>query len=175
MEIFIIRHGQTELNKKGIINGHIGDVLTKEGIEQAKNAALSLPKSIKHIYSSSLERARQTAEIINETLNVPLTFHDELKEVNFGILNGTPYLDEYKERHKNLDYDWGPSGESFKDFKTRTLNILKIIRGEHKDREVLIVAHGGTIRLLHFLEFNQILDDIGNTSLHSFNLDKILK
>ncbi len=90
MEIFVIRHGQTELNKKGLINGHLDDALTQEGVEQAKNAASSLPKNIKHIYSSSLGRARQTAEIINETLKVPLTFHDELKEVNFGILNGTP-------------------------------------------------------------------------------------
>jgi len=105
MEIFVIRHGQTELNKKGIINGYLDDTLALEGIEQAKIAASTLPKTIKYIYSSSLERAKQTAKILNETLNVPLTFHDELKEVNFGILNGTPFLDEYKERHRMLDYD----------------------------------------------------------------------
>ncbi len=100
MEIFVIRHGQTELNKKGLINGYLDNPLALEGIEQARNAALTLPKNIKHIYSSSLARARQTAEILNEVLDVPLTLHDELKEVNFGILEGTPFLDEYKERHR---------------------------------------------------------------------------
>jgi len=175
MKIFVIRHGQTELNKKGIINGHIDDPLASEGIEQAKNASQFLPKSIKHIYSSSLGRAKQTAQILNETLNVPLTFRDELKEVNFGILNGTPFLDEYKKRHKMLDYDWRPSGENLEDFKTRVLGLLKKIKEENKSEEVLIVGHGGIIRLLHFLEFDEYLNEIANTSLHSFDLDEILK
>ena len=175
MEIFVIRHGQTELNKKGIINGYLDDTLALEGIEQAKIAASTLPKTIKYIYSSSLERAKQTAKILNETLNVPLTFHDELKEVNFGILNGTPFLDEYKERHRMLDYDWRPSGESFEEVKTRVVKLLGKIKKENNNKEVLIVAHGGIIRLLHFLEFGEILGEVGNTSLYSFDLDKILK
>lgn len=175
MKIFVIRRGQTELNKKGVINGHIDDILSSEGVEQAKNVAPFLPKTIKHIYSSSLGRAKQTAKILNKTLNVPLTFRDELKEVNFGILNGTPFLDEYKKRHKMLDYDWRPSGENFKDVKTRVLAFLQKIKGENKSEEVLIVAHGGIIRLLHFLEFGEPLNEIENTSLHGFDLDKILK
>ena len=175
MKIFVIRHGQTELNKKGIINGHIDDPLAPEGIEQAKNASQFLPKTIKHIYSSSLGRAKQTAEILNKSLNVPLTFHDELKEVNFGVLNGTPFLDEWKKRHKMLDYDWRPSGENFDDFKTRVLGLLKTIKENNRSEEVLIVGHGGIIRPLHFLEFGEPLNEIENTSLHSFDLDKIIK
>ncbi|TSC82047.1 MAG: putative phosphoglycerate mutase [Parcubacteria group bacterium Gr01-1014_20] len=175
MKIFVIRHGQTELNKKGIINGHIDDVLAPEGIEQAKNAAPFLPKTIKHIYSSSLARAKETAKILNETLNVPVTFHDELREVNFGILNGTPFLDEHKKRHKMLNYDWRPSGESFEEVKTRVLKFLEKIKENDGDEEALLVAHGGIIRLLHFLEFGKPLDEIENTSLHGFDLDKILK
>lgn len=175
MKIFVIRHGQTELNKKGIINGHIDDPLSPEGIEQAKAAAPFLPKTIKHIYSSSLGRAKQTAEILNEALGVPLTFHDELKEVNFGILNGTPFLDEHKKRHRMLDYDWGPSGESFEAVKARVAGFLEKVKMESKTEEALIVAHGGIIRLLHFLEFGSPLEEIENTSLHSFDLDKIIK
>ena|SRR5258708_2803614 len=175
MKIFVIRHGQTGLNKKGVINGHIDDVLVPEGIEQAKKAAPLLPKTIKRMYSSSLERAKQTAMILNEVLCVPLTFHDELKEVNFGILNGTPFLDEYKQRHRMQDYDWRPSGESFEQVKTRVLKLAKEIREENDNEEVLIVAHGGIVRLLHFLEFGEPLSEIENASLHSFDLDKILK
>ncbi len=175
MKVYVIRHGQTELNKLGMINGYLDDPLASEGIEQAKLAAETLPKTIKHIYVSSLERAKQTASILNEVLKVPMTFHDELREVNFGDLNGTPFLDEYKERHKMLDYDWRPSGESFEDVKTRVIKILNVIKNENGDGEALIVAHGGIVRLMHFLETGEYLDGVGNASIQSFDLDKILK
>lgn len=176
MKIYVIRHGQTEFNVKNITNGQSDDVLTPEGIEQAKNAAKTIPKTIKHIYASSLSRAKQTAEMLNAELHVPITLHDELREVNFGELQGKPYLDEYKEKHRMLTYDWRPSGENLEDVKSRVLTILEKIKAESSDEEALIVAHGGIIRLLHFLETNGgILDDIGNVSLHSFDLDRILK
>ncbi len=174
MKIYIIRHGQTELNVKGLINGHIDDCLTQEGEEAARSAALILPDTIKHIYSSPLLRAKQTAEIINERLKVLLTFHDELKEANFGDLNGTPFLDEYKKRHAAQDYDWRPSGECFEDVKKRVLDILSIIVAKNGDGEVLIVAHGGIIRLLHLLEYGEVMGDIGNVALYDFDLDAIL-
>ncbi len=174
MKIYVIRHGLTELNKQGLINGHLDDTLAPEGIEQAKKAAELLPKTIKHIYSSSLGRARETAEILNELLNVKLTFHDELKEVNFGILQGTPYLDGYRLRHEMMDYDWRPSGECLEDFKIRVTNILKVLKAENGDGEALIVGHGGTIRILHFLETGSVMGKIENASIVSFDLDKII-
>lgn len=175
MKIYVIRHGQTELNVKGLINGQIGDALTPEGVKQAKTAAKSLPKTIKHLYVSPLNRAKQTAKILNEELNVPMTFHDELKEVNFGGLQGTPYLDEYKEKHMALKYDWGPSGENVEQVKARVLKILEQIKEESGDEEALIVAHGGIVYLLYFLESGEVSDAVGNASLRSFDLDKILQ
>lgn len=174
MKVYVIRHGQTELNVKGLINGQLEDALTAEGMEQAKIAAKSLPKTIKHLYVSPLNRARQTAEILNAELNLPITFHDELKEVNFGELQGTPYLDEYKKRHGALDYDWGPSGENVGQVKERVLRILRDIKNDSGDGEALIVAHGGIVYLLNFLESGETLGPVGNASLHSFDIDKIL-
>lgn len=173
MKIHIVRHGQTELNVQGLINGDLEDALTDTGKEQARKASLLLPDNIKHIYSSSLNRAKQTAEIINEKYGVPMTIHNELKEVNFGILNGSPYLDEYKARHQALDYDWRPSGECIEDVKERVLKILEIIRNENTDEEVLVVAHGGIVRLINFLESGEIIKEIENASIHTFDLDKI--
>src|ERR1035437_7305386 len=169
MKIYVIRHGLTELNKKGVINGHIHDNLAAEGISQAKMAAPLMPKTIKHIYSSSLNRAKQTAEILNEELRVPLTLHDELMEVNFGILNGTPFLDEYKKKHKSQQYDWGASGESIEDVKKRLLKVLRLIRSESSDGEALMVAHGGIVRLMYLLQDGVAIDEIENASLHSFD------
>ncbi|HEU0085553.1 MAG TPA: histidine phosphatase family protein [Candidatus Paceibacterota bacterium] len=175
MKIYVIRHGLTEMNKQGLINGSLHDTLAPEGFEQAKQAALSLPNTIKRIYSSSLNRAKQTAQVLNDKLGVDLTHHDELKEVNFGILEGTPFLEEHKERHKKQDYDWGPSGEKVEDVKRRVLSILEKIKSENSDGEALIVAHGGIVRMLQFLETNEAMEEIGNASVHAFDLDKILK
>ena len=52
---------------------------------------------------------------------------------------------------------------------------MKEIKNNNGDGEALIVAHGGTIRTLHFLEFGKPLEDIANASLHSFDLDKIFQ
>lgn len=175
MKIYIVRHGATEFNKKNLINGQqLEDPLTPEGEEQARATALIVPDTIKRIYSSSLTRARRTAEILNERLKIPLTFHDEFKEVNFGVLEGTPYLDEYKKKHIAIDYDWRPSGECVEDVKKRISKILKKIKEENKDGEALIVAHGGIVRMLNFLQFKEILGEIKNGSIHEFDLDKIL-
>lgn len=174
MKIHAIRHGQTELNVKGLINGTIPDSLTDAGKEQAKLAAKSLPSSIKHIYSSPLTRARQTAEILNTDLQLPITYHDELMEVNFGELQGTPFLEEYQQKHINLDYDWRPSGECFDDVKKRVLKILTEIKQDNGDGEALIVCHGGIVRMLTFLESGSKREEISNAGLFEFDLDKIL-
>jgi len=175
MKIYAIRHGLTDLNKKGLINGYTDSILQLEGIQQAKMAAQFLPETIKHIYSSSLSRTKQTAEILNEKLKVPITLHDELKEVNFGVLEGTPFLEEFKKKHRSQNYDWSPSGESFEDVKKRVLKILREIRDKSSDGEALIVTHGGIIRLMNLLQFGMPLDEVDNASLHSFDLDKILE
>jgi broad specificity phosphatase PhoE len=174
MKIYAIRHGQTKLNVQGIINSGIDDELTSEGIKQAEIAAQSLPKTIKHMYVSSLGRARQTANILNAHLGLPITYSDDLREVDFGDLNGTPFLKEYQEKHKALTYDWSPSGESLNDVIARTFRILQEIKNNFGDGEVLIVGHGGTIRTLHYLEIGEPMGEIENASLFTFDLDVIL-
>jgi probable phosphoglycerate mutase len=176
MKIYAIRHGLTEFNKKGIINGHLEDNLAPEGIEQAMIVAVSLPRNIKHIYSSSLLRTKQTANLLNSVLNVPISYYDELKEVDFGSLSGQVFDEDRKKKHKSQQYDWRPErGESFEDVKKRVLKIFEKIKVESKDGEALVVTHGGIIRLMHFLEKGSILDEVANVSLQVFDLDKILK
>lgn len=173
MKIYAIRHGQTELNVKGLINGSIPDNLTETGKEQARLAAKHLPHSIKRIYSSPLTRARQTAEILNANLQLPIAYRDELKEVNFGDLEGTPFLEEYQQRHVNLDYDWRPSGECFDDVKQRVLTLLNEIKHDNGDGEVLLVVHGGIVRMLTFLETGTKRGEISNGGLFEFDLDAV--
>ena len=178
MKIYVVRHGQTELNKKGVFNGRIDEGLSDEGIKQAEKTKLEIPNNIKHIYCSPLKRTRETAEILNSELHAPISFHDELQEIDAGTYNGQPLVGEFEKKHKSLQYDWRPNGgESFEDVKKRVLKFLKEINLKNKDSkdgEILIVTHGGIIRLLTFLETGAILDQIGNASIQPFDLDKIL-
>jgi broad specificity phosphatase PhoE len=175
MKIYAIRHGQTELNVKGLLNGTIGDQLTDTGVQQASEARSILPNTLKRIYSSSLNRAKQTTEILNSQLELPVIYTDDLQEVNFGDLNGTPFLDEIRVKHVAMDYDWHPSGENVDDVKVRVLRALDTIAKENGDGEVLVVTHGGIIRMLHYLQDGKPLGEIENASLHVFDLDEILR
>lgn len=175
-KIYVIRHGKTELNKKDLINGHLDDPLIEEGQIDAEKARTTLPLSISHIYVSNLTRTKETAEIINKDRSLPLSFHDELKEVNFGILNGTPFLDEYKKIHASMKFDWGPTGENDEQFRSRVIGFLHTIAPLHSSGEILLVAHGGVIRLLHLLQYGKILNEQPkNAEYVEFDLDEILK
>lgn len=84
---------------------------------------------------------------------------------------------ELKKKHWAVQFDYRKQGgESAADFKKRIVSFLKSIEGKYKDGEVLIVTHGGIIRLLHLLEHGkELLDEIENASIHTIDLGKILK
>lgn len=175
MIVYAIRHGKTEFNAKHLINGQLEDPLIPEGFAQVEAVASSVPKSIKQIYSSSLLRAKQTAEILNKGLNAKISLHDELKEICFGTLEGTDWSSDVKEKHRSLKFDWhAQNGESVEDVTTRLLKILKTIKATSNDGEALIVTHGGIIRLLYFLEHKTLLEKLDNALLFEFDLDKII-
>lgn len=179
MKIYVIRHGITKLNKKEIVNGQIDEPLALEGIEQVKTAISLIPESVTHIYTSPLLRARQTAEIINSKLHRPISSHNNLTEIHMGSLSGKSWKDmkeglELKKKRRAVRFDYRKQGgESAEDVKKRVTAFLKIINGKHDDYEVLIVTHGGIIRLLHWLEHGKQLDKIEHVSLFTFDLDKI--
>jgi len=90
MKLILVRHGETEENKKGILQGHLPGKLTELGRDQAKKLALRLKdEKIDAIFSSDLARASDTTrEIAKYHPNVPLFFVEELREKNQGSLTG---------------------------------------------------------------------------------------
>lgn len=181
MKIYVIRHGKTELNKKRVVNGQIDEPLSPEGIEHTKSVIQQIPPSVKHIYTSSMLRTRQTAEIINSRLQCLISSHNELREIHMGALAGKSWKDmesglKLKKKHRTIKFNYRPhGGESAEDVKKRISAFLKKINNKHNDYEALIVTHGGIIRLLHLLELKKPLtDDIENLSLVTFDLNKIL-
>ena len=92
MNIYFVRHGQTDYNLKEIIQGASDIELNETGIKQAYQTKEKL-KDIKFdkIYSSPLKRAKKTAEIIGEDRKITVEVDDRLKEISFGINEGNKY------------------------------------------------------------------------------------
>lgn len=181
MEIYVVRHGITELNKKKILNGEIDEPLAPEGIDQARSAIDLLPPTINYLYVSPMLRTRQTAEIINSKLQRPIVLHSGITEVQMGRIAGNSWegMDqgmELKKKHRAIQYDYTPhGGESSQDVKKRVLAFLKEVNTMHGNREALIVTHGGIVRMLHFLEKGVPLEnDVEHIMPIVYDVDKIL-
>ncbi len=173
MKIDFVRHGQTQLNIAGIANSQIMiDFLTDEGIRQAEETATNLTKKYTLIFSSDITRAKQTAEIIGKKLNLPVIFDARLRERDLGSLGGKSW-DEIGQDLKILDkkqkYDYSPlGGEDVEKVKERLLNFMDEMSLKNTDEEILVVTHGGIIRLLHHMINNENPITIKNASVHTF-------
>ncbi len=89
MNLYVIRHGQTEWNVMKKMQGSIDIPLNKKGIKQAYITKKNLDHiSIDVIFCSPLKRAKQTAEIINKGRNLEIIYDERLKERNYGEFEG---------------------------------------------------------------------------------------
>jgi broad specificity phosphatase PhoE len=181
-EIYTLRHGITTLNKENKLNGQIDEPLAPEGFEQVKNATSRVPSTVRHIYSSPMLRARQTAEIISSELKIPVSVHKEITEISMGSLEGRTWEDfengeELKSTYRNARFNFHYlGGESAEDVINRLKPFFNEVELNYKGNEGLIITHGGVIRVIHFLERGEVFQEKeGNLSLRVFNLDKILK
>ena len=155
MKLYIIRHGQTNWNRKGRIQGKTDIELNEEGIEQAKEARKILEEyPIDMIVSSTLKRARKTAEIINESKKVPILFKEELEERGFGEFEGktreeiqdevwtSEILDNY-----NLNKQY-KGVETIQELCSRVWNLIDELKENYTDKNILLVTHGGVTRAI---------------------------
>ena len=145
MKIYFVRHGQTDWNNQGKIQGKTDTELNKTGIEQAKEASEKLKDAdIDIIICSPLKRARKTAEIINEKLNVDILHEKEFSERDYGEFEGISKYDlnteEFWDYDKNVKYK---KAESVKDLFDRVYRTLDKIIEKYKGKNILIVAHSG--------------------------------
>ncbi len=159
--IYFIRHGETEYNKTARFQGHLDIPLSEKGINQAQ-AALETSKQLNldKIYCSPLQRAKQTAEIINSHHNAKLVEDDRLKEIYMGSLQGR-FLKDLSDEEKQLAFS-NPEhfgGETHEQLCSRVISFFKEI--ENSKENILIVSHGGIYRALYkylnnldSLEFN---------------------
>jgi len=157
MRIYIVRHGETEANKNGYLQGWTDVPLNENGRIIAELTGRGL-KDIRfdHCFSSPLIRAKETAEILlRESGNsVPVSFDDRIKEMNFGSLEGMSVRDEKLIQFLKepvVDYKF-PDGESFQEVMNRTQEFLKELIAKDDGKTYLVSTHGCALRaMLNFL------------------------
>ncbi len=149
MNVYFVRHGQSEGNKEQVHQGE-NVSLSEKGKDQAMAVAKRLKKhDISVIYSSPYLRAKQTAEIISNELDLPIEFWEDLKELRRpSEIEGLSYTDpiaiKIKDtiKKKQIIPDWKYSDdESFNDLLARAKAVEKHIFEHHKDQNVLCVSH----------------------------------
>ncbi|OGI82240.1 hypothetical protein A3E95_01820 [Candidatus Nomurabacteria bacterium RIFCSPHIGHO2_12_FULL_44_22b] len=178
MKIDFVRHGKTEYNVAGRVNGQMmDDPLIEEGIEQAQKTKLEISEDYTIIYSSDLLRAKQTAEILNQKLNIPIKYDVRLRERSHGSLTGKTWDEmgpNQKEIDKNQKYDYRPyGGECVEDVRSRVFSFVEEIKKNNRNPKILVVTHGGIIRLLYHTLHGQIPEKIYNASVHEFEFPNI--
>ena len=153
-KLILVRHGQTEMNAQSLYFGKLNPPLNDLGINQAyqaKEKLLNIDYDYDIIYSSPLERARQTAEICNY-LDKKIIFDTNLEEINFGIFEGLNFKqisEKYPNEVKKMKEDWKNfnyiTGESPNEMFQRAISFLKNLDFSKNN---LIVAHWGIINCI---------------------------
>ncbi|AZS14836.1 histidine phosphatase family protein [Paenibacillus lutimineralis] len=170
MLVGLIRHGLTDWNKIGRIQGQSDIPLNEEGRSQARKLAERLLTDQEYkwdfVITSGLSRAQETGEIIAKTLNIPLYDPDSrLVEKAFGQVEGLTA----EERETLWGVDWKQldlGQESDEAIQERALSFLKEIGEKYSDNNVLVVSHGGLLaQLFTVLYQNKCTERIGNLSL----------
>jgi len=153
----MVRHGETEWNAEGRVQGQTDIPLSRVGVKQAHAAAAALCQhDFSAIYSSDLMRVRQTAEPSVRRLALPLQLDPDLRERHYGIFERMLYTEvrsRYPEHYarfnaKDPDFDL-ETGESLRTFFERSLRALNRIVERHGGEQVLVFTHGGVLDMVH--------------------------
>ena len=155
--VIFLRHGQAKNNIERILTGRTPGVpLTEKGINQAEKAAKFLEHmNISAIYSSPIERAKHTAEIVGKHTSLDVIIDDRLIELDMGKFTGVPY-DEIFSSHGNVfmkfyngELEIAHNGvETFSEVKKRVLGIVDHVIENHPDQNVVLVTHMDPIRAM---------------------------
>ncbi|MCR4322972.1 MAG: 2,3-diphosphoglycerate-dependent phosphoglycerate mutase [Candidatus Azambacteria bacterium] len=189
-KLFLVRHGKSEWNKKGLWTGWTDVGLADEGHEEAKKAGEVLKgESIHAVYTSELKRTHQTFEGIREAMgafHLERISHHALNERRYGIHTGKNKWQVKEEVGEEVFHKirrgWDvaiPEGETLKDVHARVVpyyeeNIKKDLK---EGKNVLVVAHGNSLRALmkHLENLDEVRVcevEVGTGEIHCYHLDE---
>lgn len=180
MNLYLIRHGQTDWNIEGKIQGSTDIPLNEAGICQANDLEQGMKnRPVVQIFSSTLKRAAETAAAIGRTQQVPVELMEGLEEVGFGKWEGLTWKEiqqEYPEEHKRWSLNpvaiAPPGGELQDHIRARCSNVIERIMKQAKG-DIAVVSHGATLAYImeylmrdHPLEEDIIVNNASITTIH---------
>jgi 2,3-bisphosphoglycerate-dependent phosphoglycerate mutase len=181
--LILIRHGETEWNREGRIQGYHGDSpLTENGRAQAQKLAARLAgERLRALRSSDSERARQTAAPILAVLEVDVVYDAALRERNYGVFEGRTYAELEREhpeaylKFRSRDPDYAPpGGESGAQFRDRIVAALERIAAASAGGRAAVVTHGGVLGVMHRHANGAAADSKRDYSLHNASINRLL-
>ncbi|MGD0284238.1 MAG: histidine phosphatase family protein [Candidatus Saccharimonadales bacterium] len=183
MRLILIRHAETIENRRGIIQGQRPGRISEFGKQQIA----TIKDTIKHekieaIYTSDLQRCIETAEPLHQFYNkAPFIISSELREFSYGKLQGIPLGRFIKLVPKNglFMHIKLPGSESYKQVRTRLIIFLNQLYKSYPNSTVLLITHGGPIRLMRILLDENIKlttpQTINNCSIWKLDMDNPIK
>lgn len=180
MNLYFIRHGETEANNKGLYYGKTDYELTSRGRDQSEKLSRLLSGiDFDSIYVSEKKRAIETAKIAVQKDSSEFIVDKRINEMNLGEFEGKSYTDIeklYPKLWKKWCSDWKntvpPGGESYIQFYRRVRSFMEYIL-KCKDDNVLIVTHSGIIRSVYCYVLNNTLDFFWRFASHNGDLSII--
>jgi broad specificity phosphatase PhoE len=153
LRLFFVRHGQTEMNRLGLLQGRGGHGLLPEGFADAERAAAGLAEEgIDLLYSSDQQRAVETARVIRSRLGLRprIRLSSFLREMDYGRMSGRPEPEVRRicplfRREATFVF---PGGESFTQVLARAFRWLERLLRRHDRGTLAVVTHGGWLRTL---------------------------
>lgn len=170
IHLYITRHGQTEENVQRILQGQMPGHLTQTGIQQAEDLRDRLiGQPFDAIITSDLKRATDTAHIIAQGRDCPVIEEPLLRERDFGIHTGGPYI--------SISHALDPSAETMEHVAQRAADFLNKMARERDGEQLLVVSHGLFLRVLqavfHGVE-TRAIERMDNAEVRLLELDPTL-
>lgn len=178
MLIMVVRHGETDWNKKYLIQGRLDVPLNEVGRKQAEE----LREKIKGLqidlaFSSPLKRALETANIVLKGRHLPVALDQRILEESYGKMEGKPRTgEEYLRQRQNFATRY-PEGESYFDVAARIYSFFDEIIEKFPDKEVIVFTHGGVSRVINSYFCDMANDEfvkyaLGNCELKIYQIDR---
>jgi broad specificity phosphatase PhoE len=156
LRLLLARHGETDWNREGKYHGHTDIDLNSIGLEQAERLAQRLrSERVDAVYSSDLKRALHTAQHIAADMNTKVVSTKELREINLGYYEGKRFRGAEDEGRPlesaweagNIDFPI-PGGETLYQLQARVAVFVSTLKERHGDGTVILVSHGGVLRVM---------------------------
>ncbi len=158
LRILVVRHGETDWNKKRVFQGQTDTQLNHAGRTQAIAVQQALSSlQLAAVYSSDLSRARETAEIIAQPHHLEVQTDLRLREIGFGVFEGksheqlmvSEWADHFAKYKQDPLRNRPPQGERPEEVLERVSTFYRDLCTKHQAGEtVLVAAHGGSCRML---------------------------